>query len=114
MVLGSRSCMNLIDEMHRKRSQDLDICMPVRQVPEEGKIYAFNEGNYEGWETGLREYMDSLKNASKWGGKPYSARRVPALHQCLCVAWYQREFFRRASPNPACGLLQTALMKSGA
>lgn len=55
--------------------------MPVRQVPHEGKIYAFNEGNYEGWETGLREYMDSLKNASKWGGKPYSARRAPALCQ---------------------------------
>ena len=51
----------------------------MRQVPHEGKIYAFNEGNYEGWETGLREYMDSLKNASKWGGKPYSARRAPAL-----------------------------------
>ena len=48
------------------------------QVPAEGKIYAFNEGNYQGWEPGLREYMDSLKDASKWGGKPYSARRASA------------------------------------
>ncbi len=47
-------------------------------MPAEGKIYAFNEGNYQGWEPGLREYMDSLKDASKWGGKPYSARRASA------------------------------------
>ncbi|KAK9825883.1 hypothetical protein WJX81_000895 [Elliptochloris bilobata] len=52
---------------------------PDLKVPEEGKIYAFNEGNYEGWETGLRDYMDSLKNASKWGGKPYSARYIGSL-----------------------------------
>ncbi len=49
----------------------------LAQVPHEGKIYAFNEGNYQGWEPGLREYMDSLKDAGKWGGKPYSARRAP-------------------------------------
>lgn len=44
------------------------------QVPETGKIYAFNEGNYQGWEPKLREYMDGLKDGEKWGGKPYSAR----------------------------------------
>jgi len=49
----------------------------LAQVPHEGKIYAFNEGNYQGWEPGLREYMDSLKDAGKWGGKPYSARCAP-------------------------------------
>ena len=49
----------------------------MHQVPESGKIYAFNEGNYEGWEPGMRQYIDSLKDAKKWGGKPYSARRVP-------------------------------------
>lgn len=52
-------------------SDPFHACM---QVPESGKIYAFNEGNYEGWEPKLREYIDSLKNAKKWGGKPYSAR----------------------------------------
>ena len=49
------------------------------QVPEVGKIYSFNEGNYEGWEPQLRNYMDSLKSAEKWDGKPYSARYCFAL-----------------------------------
>ena len=44
------------------------------QIPESGKIYAFNEGNYMGWTPELREYIDSLKQPEKWGGKPYSAR----------------------------------------
>ena len=44
------------------------------QVPDEGKIYAFNEGNYQGWEKGLQDYMMSLKDPEKHGGKPYSAR----------------------------------------
>ena len=47
-----------------------------RQVPESGKIYAFNEGNYMGWEKGLQDYMMSLKDPEKHGGKPYSARSV--------------------------------------
>ena len=48
----------------------------MRQVPESGKIYAFNEGNYGGWEKGLQDYMMSLKDADKHGGKPYSARYI--------------------------------------
>ena len=47
---------------------------PDLRVPNLGKIYAFNEGNYEGWTPKLKEYMDSLKSAEKWNGKPYSAR----------------------------------------
>lgn len=45
-------------------------------MPESGKIYAFNEGNYGGWEQGLQDYMMSLKDADKHGGKPYSARYI--------------------------------------
>ena len=44
------------------------------QVPESGKIYSFNEGNYGSWAPHLKEYIDSLKDASKWEGKPYSSR----------------------------------------
>ena len=44
------------------------------QIPETGKIYAFNEGNYEAWEPKLKEYIDNLKVADNWDGKPYSAR----------------------------------------
>lgn len=51
------------------------MCSPQQ----EGKIYAFNEGNYNGWDPKLKQYMDSLKDESKWGGKPYSARYIGAL-----------------------------------
>jgi hypothetical protein len=44
------------------------------QIPEEGKIYSFNEGNYALWDEGVRKYMDSLKQPENWGGKPYSVR----------------------------------------
>ena len=47
------------------------------QVPESGKIYSFNEGNYGSWAPHLQQYMDSLKVADKWDGKPYSARCGP-------------------------------------
>jgi len=52
---------------------------PNIKIPEEGKIYAFNEGNYQGWSPELKAYIDSLKDAEKWGGKPYSARYIGSL-----------------------------------
>lgn len=47
------------------------------QVPESGKIYAFNEGNYCAWDQGLQDYINSLKDGSNFHGKPYSARCPP-------------------------------------
>ena len=41
-------------------------------------IYSFNEGTDGGWSEGLRKYMDSLKDSSKWGGKTYSSRFFPS------------------------------------
>eukprot|EP00884_Botryococcus_braunii_P012283 jgi/Botrbrau1/21055/Bobra.0144s0055.2 len=52
---------------------------PNMQIPAEGKIYSFNEGNYKSWDPRLQKYMDSLKDADKWGGKPYSARYIGSL-----------------------------------
>eukprot|EP00192_Tetraselmis_astigmatica_P011812 CAMPEP_0117667762 /NCGR_PEP_ID=MMETSP0804-20121206/11156_1 /TAXON_ID=1074897 /ORGANISM="Tetraselmis astigmatica, Strain CCMP880" /LENGTH=420 /DNA_ID=CAMNT_0005475543 /DNA_START=95 /DNA_END=1357 /DNA_ORIENTATION=+ len=49
------------------------------KVPESGKIYSFNEGNYDLWDPRLQKYMDSLKNPDLWGGKPYSARYIGSL-----------------------------------
>jgi fructose-1,6-bisphosphatase I len=49
------------------------------QVPEVGKIYSFNEGNYQMWDAETKSYMDSLKEPTKWGGKPYSARYIGSL-----------------------------------
>jgi fructose-1,6-bisphosphatase len=33
----------------------------------------------QGWDPRLQKYMDSLKDASLWGGKPYSARYIGSL-----------------------------------
>jgi fructose-1,6-bisphosphatase I len=49
------------------------------KIPETGKIYSFNEGNSALWDPAVQEYMNSLKDASKWGGKPYSARYIGSL-----------------------------------
>ena len=32
------------------------------QVPDRGKIYSFNEGNYESWDDDVKAYVDALKN----------------------------------------------------
>lgn len=49
------------------------------KIPDSGKIYSFNEGNYALWDKPVQEYMDSLKDADKWGGKPYSVRLLQQL-----------------------------------
>lgn len=50
------------------------------KVPESGKIYSFNEGNYAMWEEGLQKYMTSLKTGgAEQGSKPYSARYIGSL-----------------------------------
>jgi fructose-1,6-bisphosphatase I len=46
------------------------------QIPKSGKIYSFNEGNYELWDDKLKSYVDSLKNPDP---KPYSARYIGSL-----------------------------------
>eukprot|EP00894_Picocystis_sp_ML_P000806 jgi/Pico_ML_1/51323/g2377.t1 len=48
------------------------------KIPEEGKIYSFNEGNYASWDKGLQDYMAELK-APADGSKPYSARYIGSL-----------------------------------
>jgi fructose-1,6-bisphosphatase I len=47
------------------------------EIPKQGKIYSFNEGNYGLWDDKLKKYVDSLKDASS--GKPYSARYIGSL-----------------------------------
>ncbi len=44
------------------------------QMPKGGKIYAVNEGNYYKWTSGMRRFVDHLKNKDKETGKPYSSR----------------------------------------
>ena len=44
------------------------------EVPQQGKVYAANEGNYHKWPEGTRRYFDWLKISDKPTGRPYSAR----------------------------------------
>lgn len=48
------------------------------QVANAGKIYAFNEGNYQLWDDRLKKYIDHLKDPGPIG-KPYSARYIGSL-----------------------------------
>ncbi|CAI9783297.1 unnamed protein product [Fraxinus pennsylvanica] len=48
------------------------------QIPKAGKIYAFNEGNYQLWDDKLKKYIDVLKDPGP-SGKPYSARYIGSL-----------------------------------
>lgn len=48
------------------------------QIPKSGKIYSFNEGNYQMWDDKLKKYMDDLKDPGP-SGKPYSARYIGSL-----------------------------------
>jgi len=53
---------------------------PNMRIPESGKIYSFNEGNYANWSPELQKYMDSLKTGGAANdGKPYSARYIGSL-----------------------------------
>ncbi|CAM6115071.1 unnamed protein product [Calypogeia fissa] len=49
------------------------------KIPKKGKIYSFNEGNYELWDEKLKKYVDSLKVPDGKTGKPYSARYIGSL-----------------------------------
>ncbi|KAI3742261.1 hypothetical protein L1987_59941 [Smallanthus sonchifolius] len=58
------------------------------QIPKSGKIYSFNEGNYQPWDDKIKKYMDDLKDPGP-SGKPYSARYIGSLvgdfHGCFCT-----------------------------
>ncbi|MEC4888874.1 MAG: class 1 fructose-bisphosphatase [Nitrospira sp.] len=44
------------------------------RIPDRGKVYATNEGNYHKWTPGMQRYVDSLKISDKATGRPYSGR----------------------------------------
>ncbi len=48
-------------------------------IPERGKIYSVNEGNYSYWDEGMRRYVDSLKRTKAEGGRGYSSRYIGSL-----------------------------------
>jgi len=49
------------------------------QIPEKGKIFSVNEGNYQYWDEKTRALVDYFKTKDKGTGRPYSARYVGSL-----------------------------------
>ncbi len=52
---------------------------PDIRIPERGKIYSINEGYYNYWKKGTREYIDYLKSDENTIKKPYSLRYIGSL-----------------------------------
>jgi len=44
------------------------------RIPNRGRVYAVNEGNYHKWLPGMKKYIDGLKVHDKATGRPYSGR----------------------------------------
>ena len=49
------------------------------RIPDKGKVYSANEGNYHKWSAGAQKYVDSLKVIDKPTGRPYSSRYTGCL-----------------------------------
>ena len=52
---------------------------PTIKIPDRGRIYSVNEGNYIHWDEGVKRYVDWLKMDDGDTGRPYSARYVGSL-----------------------------------
>jgi len=52
---------------------------PNINVPERGRIYSVNEGNYIHWDDGVKRYVDWLKMDGANDGRPYTSRYVGSL-----------------------------------
>ena len=49
------------------------------RIPQKGKIYSINEGNYKYWHHGLKKYIKSLQEEDKKTDRPYSTRYVGTM-----------------------------------
>ncbi len=52
---------------------------PDMRIPEKGKIYSINEGNYKYWHPGLKKYIKWLQEEEKETGRPYSTRYIGSM-----------------------------------
>ena len=51
---------------------------PNMQIPKMGSIYSVNEGNYQSFDEGVKDYIDYCKSDEN-GKKPYSGRYIGSL-----------------------------------
>ncbi len=49
------------------------------RIPEKGKIYSVNEGNYAYWDEKTLSLVDYFKTRDKAGGRPYTSRYIGSL-----------------------------------
>lgn len=59
--------------------QEYCLSHPSMKVPENGKIYSLNEGNYADFPEGVKNYINWCKEKDKETSRPYSARYIGSL-----------------------------------
>lgn len=52
---------------------------PDMKMPDDGRLYSFNEGNYNTYSKGLQKYCDWVKEEDKSTGRPYSCRYIASM-----------------------------------
>lgn len=52
---------------------------PDIKIPEDGRLYSFNEGNYNTFSKGLQKYCDWVKEEDPATGRPYSCRYIASM-----------------------------------
>lgn len=48
-------------------------------IPQHGKIYSVNEGSYNTWDKGLKQYVKYCQEEDEETGRPYSARYIGSM-----------------------------------
>jgi fructose-1,6-bisphosphatase I len=49
------------------------------RIPDKGKIYSINEGNYKYWHPGLKRYIKYLQDEDEKTERPYSSRYIGSM-----------------------------------
>ncbi len=49
------------------------------KIPQRGKIYSVNEGNYKWWDSGVKKYIKYLQEEDKETNRPYSGRYIGSM-----------------------------------
>jgi len=52
---------------------------PNMKMPDDGRLYSFNEGNYNSYSGGLQKYCDWVKEEDPSTGRPYSCRYIASM-----------------------------------
>ncbi|HEV8436912.1 MAG TPA: class 1 fructose-bisphosphatase [Methylomirabilota bacterium] len=85
---------------------------PSIRIPNRGKVYGINEGNFHSWHPGQRAFVEFLRTPDKASGRPYSLRysgaMVADVHRTVLdggLFMYPSDFSDPAKPKPKLRLL---------